>query len=104
MNVLRKLPNRPWERVEVDNTLEALQEQVGGYIETVTFRADACVLCNEEGAIHHLPYNTTICRVDFLGPVLIVGVKGEEFTDLTETQEEDLRATGAIRDDWEAGA
>ena len=99
MNVLRKLPNRPWERVEVDNTLEALQEQVGGYIETVTFWADACVLCNEEGAIHHLPYNTTICRVDFLGPVLIVGTAGEEFTDLGENQEDTLRKLGALSDD-----
>lgn len=99
MNVLRKLPNRPWERVEVDNTLEALQEQVGGDIETVTFWADACVLCNEEGAIHHLPYNTTICRVDFLGPVLIVGTAGEEFTDLGEKQEDTLRKLGALSDD-----
>ena len=34
--------------VLVDDTLKALQAEVGGYIETVTFASDAAVICNEE--------------------------------------------------------
>lgn len=69
-----------------ENTLEAFQKAVGGYIETVTFATDACVICNEEGRIMGLPYNCTFCSHDFVGPILIVGVKGEEFCSLKGTQ------------------
>ena len=35
MRVLIKEPGKPWETAEVENTLEALQGVVGGYIETI---------------------------------------------------------------------
>ena len=65
-----------------DNTLEAFQEAVGGYIEAVTICTDLVLICNEEGRIKGLPYNTTICGCQFYGPVLAVGVKGEDFASL----------------------
>ena len=65
-----------------DNTLEAFQDAVGGYIETVTLCTDLVLICNEEGRIRGLPYNTTICGCQFYGPVVAVGVKGEDFASL----------------------
>ena len=40
MFVIRKDPGQPPELVVMENTLEALQQAVGGYIETVTFSLD----------------------------------------------------------------
>ena len=73
-----------WPRIEplFDNTLEAFQEAVGGYIEAVTLCTDLVLICNEEGRIRSLPYNTTIAGCQFYGPVLAVGVKGEDFASL----------------------
>ena len=65
-----------------DNTLKAFQEAVGGYIEAVTLCTDLVLICNEEGRIRGLPYNTTICDCQFYGPVLAVGTKGVEFGSL----------------------
>lgn len=96
MRSLIKKPREGWKVTEIQNELEALQQAVGGRLESVSVWADACVLCNEEGRIKGLPYNTTICGVSFAGPILIVGTAGEDFSDLTERQEHALRAMGAI--------
>ena len=66
------------------NTLKALQREVSGYIETVTIASDAVIICNEEGRILGLPDNCRVCGVDFVGTVLIVGTKGDEFCDVPE--------------------
>ena len=65
-----------------DNTLEAFQEAVGGYIETFTLAPDLVIICNEEGKLRGLPYNVTIAGEDFVGTVLAVGVKGDEFASI----------------------
>lgn len=69
---------------------------MGGYLESFTFAEDACVLCDEEGRLKGKPYNTTVCGVPFVGTVLIVGVAGEDFSDLTEQMEARLRAMGIL--------
>lgn len=68
----------------VSNSLKNLQSFVGGYIEVVRILADVAIICNEDGLINSSSYCCTICGQPFFGPVLIVGVKGEEFTDLPE--------------------
>lgn len=73
-----KLP----EIIDVENTLEALQEKMGGRIETLTFASDACIICNEESRILKMPYNCEFLGLDFFGPILVVGVAGEEFKSL----------------------
>ena len=98
MRSLIKRPGEGWTVTEIQNELEPLQKAVGGHLEAVTLWADACVLCNEEGRIKGMPYNTTICGVSFVGPILIVGTAGEDFSDLTEQQEAALRAMGAGRE------
>ena len=82
MKAIRKKPGAQPEIIEVDNTLAALQQEVGGYIETVTIASDAVVICNEEGVLLGMPYNCRFLGVDFVGTVLIVGTKGEEFCDV----------------------
>lgn len=82
MKAIRKKPGCTPEIIEVENTLKALQTEVGGYIETVTIASDAVVICNEEGVLLGMPYNCRFLGVDFVGTVLIVGTKGEEFCDV----------------------
>lgn len=84
MKAIRKKPGCAPEIIEVENTLKALQAEVGGYIETVTIASDAVIICNEEGRILGLPDNCRVCGVDFVGTVLIVGTKGDEFCDVPE--------------------
>ena len=81
MKVVAKKPGQLAEIIKIENELQALQEYVGGWIETVTFATDACIICNDEGRLLDMPYNFTFCGVDFYGPILIVGVKNEDFTD-----------------------
>jgi len=47
---------------EIDNTLEALQEFVGGYIEVIYIGNDLCLVCNEEGKLKNL--EVTVAFVD----------------------------------------
>lgn len=63
----------------VENTLSALQQLVGGYIESYTIDEDLTLLCNEEGLLLDLPYNATIAGNPFVGTVVAVGVRGEDF-------------------------
>lgn len=84
MRVIRKRPGQVPQIVDVENTLEALQFEVDGWIETVTFAEDACVICNEEGRIQGLPFNLELMGILFFGTILIVGVDGENFTDLSD--------------------
>ena len=88
---MSKERGKGWKVAEIENTLEALQRGVGGKLEAVTLASDACVLCNEEGRLLGMPYNTTICGVSFVGPLLIVGIAGEDFAGLTEQQVDQLR-------------
>ena len=82
MKAIRFVPGALPEQIEIENTLEALQKQVGGHIEAVTLGPDLCAICNEEGLLMDLPYMGSINRIPFFGPVLLVGVNGEDFCDV----------------------
>lgn len=86
MKAARKRPGEPWEFVEIENSLEALQAEVGGYIETLTVCSDACLVLNEEGKRLGLPFNFRWGTYRFCGTVLLVGVKGDEFGDVPLTK------------------
>lgn len=82
MRALLKSPaDKGFREIVVPNQLHPLQELVGGYIETVFISTDACVICNDEGRILGMPHNCVYEGVDFVGPILIVGVNGDEFCD-----------------------
>lgn len=75
--------------IEMENTLKTFQEAVGGYIETVTIVSDACLICNEEGRLMGLEPNP-VMGISLVGPVLCVGVDGDEFCSLTDENAEFL--------------
>lgn len=82
ISALIKRPGEIPRHVNVSNSLEALQKNVGGYIETVTVAEDLVILCDEEGRLKNKPYNCTVCGIDFVGEILMVGANGEDFADL----------------------
>lgn len=83
-----KLEGRKHEVIDIENTLEALQNAVGGYIETVRLMVDdAVMIVNEEGLLRGLPYNTAASHLAMQpihGTAVVVGVSGEEFTDIPD--------------------
>ena len=63
------------EEIEIDNTLEAKQKLVGGWIEQAFLPKDdsIVVICNEEGKINGMKPNRDIGHDIIFGPFLIVG-------------------------------
>lgn len=80
--VIKEPGQEPYVDPLFDNTLGAFQKAVDGYIESVTLTTDMILIVNEEGRINDMPYNVTVCGLDLYGPVIAVGVKGEEFASL----------------------
>ena len=82
MRILIKNPSdEGFRQIVVPNDLHVLQQLVDGYIETVTFASDACVICNEDGRIKELEHNCYFCGIGFVGTILIVGIDGDDFCD-----------------------
>ena len=78
MEKLKCLLVEPYElpkEIEIDNTLEAKQKLVGGYIEQAFLPKDDSVvlICNEEGKINGMKPNRDIGHDIIFGPFLIVG-------------------------------
>lgn len=84
MIAIKKEPGKRPVVVEIEDDLKALQEAVGGWIETVTLPYGLCVICNEEGRIMGLPFNTIFAGIPLVGTFLVVGTKGEDFADVPE--------------------
>lgn len=82
ITVVRKEPGKMPEIAEIENTLEAMQREVGGYIETVTIADDGVIICNEEGVINGEKFNVEFCGFLFFGTILISGRKKDEFASL----------------------
>ena len=88
MQVIRIEVGHAPRMAEMENTLKAFQEAVGGYIETVTLeRTGLVVIVNEEDKVIGLPINgmLNIGRLigePLSGPVLVVRADpdGEGFT------------------------
>ena len=88
MRVIRKDPGERPRLVEIPNTLDALQNAVGGYIETVTLFSNATIVCNEEGILRGLQYNCRLCKINFVGTILVVGIKGGTMCKLGDKEAE----------------
>ena len=91
LKVLVVEPMQPCRVQEISHTLEAMQEIVGGDIESVSFQREA-IICNEEGKLRGLPYNRPLLDesglpMDILqGTFFVTGIDGEHFTSLTDEQ------------------
>lgn len=73
--------------IDVDNDLKALQEAVGGRIETVGLKNGGVMIVDEEGMLKQYPHNdlaSYISEKHIYGTALIVGVDGEEFDDVPD--------------------
>ena len=91
--MLKGLLVRPYElpeEIELDNTLEAKQHLVGGYIECVYPENDDSVVfvCNEEGKINGMKHNRDIGYDVIYGPFIILGddYDNGDFKSLTDDQ------------------
>lgn len=87
MTAIIKRPCQPAFRREISNTLEALQDLVGGYIETVNLPGSIVMIVNEEGKILRLPINFRLNCDLIHGTAVFVGVDGEDFCSLSQAQE-----------------
>ena len=78
------------EELVIDNTLEAKQKLVGGWIEQAFIPKDESIvlICNEEGKINGMKPNRDIGHDIIFGPFLIVGNDFENggYKSLTDEQ------------------
>ena len=91
MKVIQVLRGKEPQIKEIANSLEAMQSEVGGYIESVTpFKDDVAIIVNEEGKLNGWPPNRFLVykKANYVealcGPILIVGLGEENFTDIPE--------------------
>ena len=57
INVIIKEPGKLGYEKQIPNTLDALQAEVGGYIEVVNINSRLVAIVNEEGRMMNLPAN-----------------------------------------------
>lgn len=90
-NVLKVLKVKPHEHPEVymlKNTLEAMQEAVGGYIDIIGLDGSVCILLNDEGKLIGLEGNRRIGSDIIVGDFFVCG--SDEEGNLTSLSEEEL--------------
>lgn len=79
--------------VTVPNTLEALQELVGGYIEVHHISGSLLLVMDEEGRLKGLPENVRCVQYGtIVGPVFITADQDEDFRSLTTEEIQAARA------------
>ena len=79
---------------EIDDTLEAMQKTVGGYIQAIyPFEDSVALVCGDEAKLQGLPLNRALyergSRVPYdiiAGTFFVCGVGDENFTSLTDEQ------------------
>ena len=79
-------PGRKTEEIEIEDTLEALQEFVGGDIEEIRcpWASRTYFVLNENGKGMRLPFNFFIPYDFVVGNCLAVGESGENYADITD--------------------
>ena len=88
-----KLPSEGYGRFyEIEDSLEAFQEAIGGYIEAIPVFDDVMIICREGAKNLDLPHNMYILGTNDMGmfayesikgPLLVCGFKNEAFSDLS---------------------
>lgn len=84
MRVVVKRPFESPEIVNIENTLEAYQSIVEGYIESVTLSPDLMMICNEEGKLNNLTINFVLNHDPIVGTVLFTNYNEEDLTDISD--------------------
>lgn len=86
LTLLRIKPGEKPEVITIPNTLESLQKEVGGYIETLSISPTALIIVNEEGKIQGLQPNRRFNGDILVGTILITGRYEEDIISLTPEQ------------------
>lgn len=104
MTIVAVMPGKKAQIAEIDGSLEAMQEFVGGLIQAVyPFDDPVAVICNDEGKLMGLEYNRALRDTDtgrpydlIVGPFFICGLGEENFASLTPELAEKYAAMYAV--------
>lgn len=99
LRILRVEPGKaPVEKI-IGSDLKSLQDEVGGYIETVYIDHNVILVCNEEGKLNGMEMNRRLGDDIICGPFFLVGDDGEgDFASLSDGQITALKAQLALPD------
>ena len=86
MKVVVKRAGQMPETKEIENELHALQEIVGGHIETFPMFDDVLCVCNEDGKGKDLPFNFIFARETIVGDVFFCKAGYKDFESLDEDE------------------
>lgn len=94
MKILIVEPGKHPRVAQIDNTLEAMHEVVGGYIEvTYPWEDYIGLVCDEEGLLKHYPFNRLVApHTAIFGTFFLCGLDGENMTDLPDDLIEKYKA------------
>ena len=95
LTVLKVEPGKAPEEVTIPNTLDAMQQMVGGYIEVV-YLEDACLVCNEDGKLIGLDGNRRVGNDIIAGTFFLVGDQGDGVQLASGDEAEDFPAAAAV--------
>ena len=99
LHILRVEPGKVPEEKVIGSDLKSLQDEVGGYIETVYIDHDVILVCNEEGKLNGMEMNRRLGDDIICGPFFLVGDDGEgDFASLSDEQITALKAQFSMPD------
>ena len=83
-----KQPGKAATLALIPNDLQAFQDIVQGYIETIRIDSERVAIINEEGRLNGMEYNCAITVDGYVlpiyGPMIVCGMHGTEFASLPE--------------------
>ena len=82
VKVIVKEPGKAPAELVIPNEYRAFQRLVCGYFETVRITSDLIALVDEKGLINDAVYNCRVAGHQLFGPIVFIGVDGDEFCDV----------------------
>jgi len=87
MRILKVEPGKAAYEKDIDNTLESIQDEVGGGLFQPIYMGDGTVLCcNDEGKLLGMEMNRRLDNDIICGPFFVVAEAGADFVSLTDEQ------------------
>ena len=85
MKILAVKVGEPPKIADIEHSLEAEREFIGGYIQTIFLSSTAILVCNDDGKISGLKPNRIIPGDFIAGDFFIVGFDGrDDFCDISD--------------------
>ena len=95
ITVVACYPGKSAQLIEIENTLEAMQAFVGGYIQACyPFEDEVGIICNEEGKLKGLELNRALYDENgkiydvIVGAFFVCGLCNDDFISLSSEQQE----------------